>query len=120
MMDHSGKTWDLNDRATYEESWFPKKCLDLGADGLYKEVTKKVGNSLFYMDCWSPALLGVSADKRGDPAPCERMYDDQRERVVELGRRFIRSTRLNPELENDVPWLRKQLFLILDETENQC
>ncbi len=118
--DSAGTRLDLNDLETYQESWFPKKYLEFDVDALYDEVERKVADSLFYMDCWSPALIRANADKRGDPEPCERGYEDQRKRVVKFGRRFIRSTRLSPALMNDVPWLRKQLFLILDETENQC
>ena len=72
--------------------------------------------SLYYMECLHPA----------------RSWDDlgQKTRVIEFGRKFSKEIRERvrargllgrpPERADFRPWLLKQLFLILDETENQC
>jgi hypothetical protein len=45
--------------------------------------------------------------------------DAQYDRVLKFGRRFAKESHLKIRYD-DTAWLRKQLFLILDETENQC
>lgn len=104
--DSGGQNWDLNDPKTYEstESWFPKDCLSLDWMGLYKRITHEIGHSLYYMICLHPA---------------PKMWGDQYARVVEFGKHFVRESR-EPDRRENIAWLRKQLFLILDETENQC
>ena len=103
--DSTGNEWDLNDPSTYtsDKSWFPKEHLDLDARGLRKEVELRIAHSLYYMDCWNPGW--------GDGG--------QHKRVLEFGRSFAREIR-REERRDSVLWLRKQLFLILDECENQC
>jgi hypothetical protein len=104
--DEAGQHWDLNDPKTYEseESWFPKECLMFDARDLLKRVEHEIGWSLYYMLC-------VHTNSRA--------WETQYNRVLEFGKHFARESREPDRLEN-VPWLRKQLFLILDETENQC
>jgi hypothetical protein len=100
--DHAGTNWDLNDPETYEKSWFPEDCRSLDARGLHNRITHEIGWSLYYMHCCHPGWD-------------ERQYN----RVLEFGKHFARESR-EPDRWENVPWLRKQLFLILDETENQC
>lgn len=100
--DSTGTEWDLNDMATYTKSWFPNECVDLNADGMRDRVKNAIGSSLYYMICHRPGF-----------------WDGQYTRVVEFGKHFAREVREKDRWGN-LPWLRKQLFLILDETENQC
>ena len=101
--DSTGTQWDLDDEQTYIKSWFPDGKLKLDARALHKEIQNTIGWSLFYMICCHPRI----------------QYDSQYPRVVEFGKHFARESREQDRWEN-VAWLRKQLFLILDETENQC
>lgn len=101
--DHTGKVLDLDNHETYSRTWFPKKYLDMDAHTLREEVVKEIGHSLYYMMCWAPYVE----------------WEDQYERVLAFGKRFAKESRTEENWEN-IPWLRKQLFLILDETENQC
>ena len=101
--DRQGEQWDLDDEQTYTSSWFPGKHLKLSVRDLHLEVQNTIGWSLFYMICCHPRLN----------------YDAQYHRVVEFGKHFARESREKDRWEN-VAWLRKQLFMILDETENQC
>lgn len=102
--DSEGTVWDLNNPATYESdlSWFPKDCRTLDARGLHDRITHEIGFSLYYMLCCHPGW-----DRK--------QYD----RVLAFGRFFARESR-EPDRWENILWLRKQLFLILDETENQC
>jgi len=104
-----GEKVDLNDPKTYEEGWF-KEHMSLNAEELQKEIRNQIGYSLWYMICWQP-------DTDWD----EKHHDNpgQYSRVVEFGRHFSRESH-EPDRRENVPWLRKQLFLIRDETENQC
>ena len=101
--DRSGINWDLNDPKTYSDSWFPDKYLNLKANELRSEIVNQIGFSLFYMIC---AHHGIN-------------WKDQYSRIVEFGKHFARESREEDRFDN-VDWLRKQLFLILDENENQC
>ena len=98
---------DLNDPKTYEDGW---DYASLDAEGLYKEITNAIGYSLYYMIC---LRRGTNWDERSG------FHPGQYSRVVSFGRNFAREIR-EPGRRQDLIWLRKQLFLILDETENQC
>ncbi len=103
--DHTGQDWDLNDPATYEgeDSWFPKDCRALDANGLRQRIEQEIGRSLYYMVC-----------RHGD------FWDKaQHDRVVSFGRFFAREVMEEDRYRNK-EWLRKQLFMFLDEVENQC
>jgi hypothetical protein len=102
--DSSGTNWDLNDPQTYESeyTWFPVGCRNLDASGLDTRIQHEIGWSLYYMLCCHPGWD-------------QRQYD----RVMAFGLHYARESR-EPDRRNNVPWRRKQLFLILDETENQC
>lgn len=102
--DSSGQNVDLNDPRTYEsdECGFPEDCRKLDARGLDRRIQHEIGWSLYYMLC-----IRAPWD--------QRQYD----RVLAFGRFYARESR-EPDRWDNVPWLRKQLFLILDETENQC
>lgn len=101
--DAQGQIWDLNDPETYVKSWFPDEHLLLDAHGLHKAVCGAIGFSLYYMTCCHP----------------DTDWEGQRSRVIEFGKHFARESR-EPDRYENAAWLRKQLFLILDETENQC
>ena len=101
--DREGHDWDLNDPKTYTDSWFPEKYLSLEAHELRAEVHHQIGFSLFYMICAHPSIG----------------WKDQYPRIVEFGKHFARESRETDRFSN-VNWLRKQLFLILDENENHC
>lgn len=96
--------WDLDDPETYVKSWFPDKYVEMGAHKLRVCVENTIGWSLFYMLCAQPGF---------------GRKDGQYARVVEFGKHFARESR-EPDRWKNAAWLRKQLFLILDETENQC
>lgn len=102
--DSAGTNWDLNDPATYEgaETWFPEGCRNLTARELHKHIEHQIGWSLYYMLC-----IHLRWDR------------EQYDRVFAFGTFFARESREPDRMEN-IPWLRKQLFLFLDETENQC
>lgn len=102
--DSNGTNWDLNDPATYEgeSTWFPADCRKLDARGLGERIQHEIGWSLYYMLCIHPGWD-------------QKQYD----RVFAFGSFYARESR-EPDRWKNVPWLRKQLFLILDETENQC
>lgn len=91
---------DLNDPKTYQ-GWFAEH-MTLDAHGLRNKIQNEVGFSLYYMTCIYPEW---------DRA--------QYNRVLAFGNYFAREVR-EPDRWENVAWLRKQLFLILDETENQC
>ena len=104
--DCEGHTWDLNDPATYEDrktSCFPEDCVKLSAAGLRQRITHEIGQSLYYMLC----------DHH------EIKWAEQFQRVMSFGKFFASEVR-EPDRRNNVLWLRKQLFKILDEVENQC
>lgn len=105
-----GKWIDLNDPKTYEEGWFGETYGSLDTNSLRDKIMNTVGFSLYYMICNQP---DVDWNKGGGGQP------GQYARVVEFGKRYAREVREHDRW-NNVPWLRKQLFLILDETENQC
>ena len=102
--DRENQQWDLDDPETYVKSWFPDEYVEMDGHELRKCVQNKIGWSLFYMICAHPRF----GRKCGQYA-----------RVVEFGKHFARESR-EPDRWENVPWLRKQLFLFLDETENQC
>jgi len=103
--DHMGKTWDLADPKTYEDSWFPlSRFSGHTCDELRIAVETEVGLSLYYMGCLYPNLN----------------WGKQHRRVVDFGRTFAREILDNSDLRNDRIWLLAKLFAILDETENQC
>ncbi len=104
-----GEQVDLNDPKTYEAGWF-KEHMALSAVELRAAVGAAVGGSLYYMICWS---ADTDWDKKSGATP------GQYSRVVQFGKSFARESR-EPDRRENVPWLRKQLFLILDEIENQC
>ena len=104
--DRKGHTWDLNDPATYEDrktSCFPEDCVKLSAAGLRQRITHEIGQSLYYMMC-------VHRDIK---------WAEQFQRVMSFGKFFASEVR-EPDRRDNVLWLRKQLFKILDEVENQC
>ncbi len=106
--DSEGYTKDLDDEATYgPDHWFPQHYNDLDAEGMHKALTTAVGYSLFYMLCWNPDWLKLADG-------------GQYKRVLAFGRDLCERIKENPDLRKDRTWLRKQLYLILDETENQC
>jgi len=105
-----GERVDLNDPATYEKAWEGTDYLSMSAKELRAKIEESVGCSLYYMICWRP---DTDWDKRQGPWP------GQYSRVVEFGRHFARECR-EPDRRDNIAWLRKQLFIILDETENQC
>lgn len=102
-LDHQGRTLDLNDDATY--SWvngFPEKYLDFSGHDLAREVHDQLAFSLYYM-----TILRPSWDEK------------QYQRVRAFAIHFAKEVR-EPDRRENKRWLRKQLFRILDETENQC
>lgn len=103
-----GDVVDLNDPETYEKGWF-KEHSKLGADELRQAISNAIGYSLYYMICWHP---DVDWNRQHGPHP------GQYARVVQFGKNYAREVRSGRG--EDVKWLRKQLYLILDETENQC
>lgn len=102
--DAGGQYWDLNDPKTYEGSWFPEDCRSMAAHELRRRIKHEIGVSLYYMICANKSDFGCNSD--------------QYHRVVQFGKHFARESREQDRLRN-VAWLRKQLFMILDETENQ-
>ena len=100
--DRVGVAWDLNDPETYTKSWLPNKFAKKGARGLRRAVEDTIGYALHYMICAYP-----------------EWPRDQYTRIVEFGKHFAREVR-EPDRYENKEWLRKQLFLILDETENMC
>ncbi len=101
--DAVGEKVDLNDPATYTNSpWFPKKFLTCNVHDLRMEVHQQIAFSLYYS-----TILHPDWDRA------------QYQRVHAFAVHFAREVRESDRYEN-VVWLRKQLFLILDETENQC
>ena len=100
---------DLNDPVTYtgsetQFSWFPKHYLAWDADDLRREVHQQIAFSLYYMTILNP----------GFGKEC-----GQYERVVGFARAYAREVR-EPDRWGNKKWLLKQLYMILDETENQC
>ena len=94
---------DLNDPATFTNSgWFPKKYLAYEGHELWREVHDKLAFSLYYT-----TILHPNWDKK------------QHQRVHAFAVHFARESR-EPDRWGNKPWLLKQLFRILDETENQC
>lgn len=101
--DSLGNEWDLDNSKTYTDSWF-EEFIPLSVSELSIEIENRIAHSLYYMDCWDPDW---------------ECWKDQRKRVLEFGKRFALEIRKQDRL-GDKFWLRKQLFLILDEVENQC
>ena len=99
--DSLGHHYDLNKSQTYTKSWFPYPKLN--AEALRERIQTEIGLSLYHMICY---------DQQTD-------WGNQYHRVVAFGRFFAREIREPDRWENKL-WLRKQLFLILDEVENQC
>lgn len=93
---------DLNDPATYTDTWFPKHYLAWDVHDLRHEVHNQIAFSLYYM-----TILHPDWDRK------------QYERVIGFARAFARESR-EPDRWTNREWLLKQLFLIRDETENQC
>lgn len=101
--DSTGEHWDLDNPNTYVKSWYPDELLAAEGPTLRQRVTHEIGQALYYMTCLHPDVD----------------WGDQRARVVEFGKHFARESR-EPDRWENATWLRKQLFMILDETENQC
>jgi len=97
-----GGNVDLNDPATYTDTWFPKKYLAYDVDDLRTEVHDAIAFSLYYS-----TILHPDWDRA------------QHQRVVGFAIAFAREVR-EPDRFRNRDWLLKQLFLIRDETENQC
>jgi hypothetical protein len=101
--DAVGERVDLNDPKTYTNSgWFPKKNLDRPIHDLRMEVHQQFAFSLYYS-----TILHPDWDR------------EQHRRVHAFAVHFARESR-EPDRFTNREWLLKQLFRILNETENQC
>lgn len=100
--DCNGTIWDLDDPNTFEKEPNFSQYLSMDAFELRENVTEEVMRALWYMQCLRPYHDG---------------YNGQLARIIEFGKAFEMECKQHLQ---DVPWLRKQLFLIRDETENLC
>ena len=124
--DHGGGEWDLKDHKTYVDSWFPNKFLKLSSKELVTAIKQEIGASLHYMLCWTPGCFGYNSfvDEENP------LHGRQLDRVIKLGVEFhkeLKGFENTPGFTTDFAtkeihrvWLLSQLFLLLDETENQC
>ena len=92
---------------------FPEEYRDLSYDDLVSRIDKEIGSALSYMLCYAPGRHGQKWDNK------------QIKRVKKMGKKFFQLHYHNLELsdertEDQRLWARKQLWFLLEETENMC
>lgn len=98
---------NLRDPKTFENSFFDD-YMSLGAEELRSKITDTIGNALYYMIVWDP----VSHWREG-----HGVHPSQYDEIVSFGRTYAREMR-EPDRWENIWWLRRQLYIILDMTEN--
>lgn len=102
LTDLSNETVDLDDPTIYE--YLPNT-----SDELFDRMCKEIGYALSYMDFI-----------HRDVFPSD---DPQRIRVLELIAKFWREEKEFPNGQRrrlDVAWMKEQVYIFEDETENMC
>jgi len=92
-----GTTVDLDNPETYNYLPNDGKQLD-------EKMFSEIGMALCYMNIWHPDIWG-------------KKDGGQKKRVMKMIRNFCNERKNH---YNDIMWLKEQIFLFQEETENMC
>ena len=108
-----GEEVDLDDPQTYDYLPDDTKKLD---DMMFSEI----GKAIVYMDYFHPEIFPKKRTRMLNPYTNKVVADcgwTQRKRIYKLIEEFAENRRHHYD---DILWLKEQIYIFTDETENMC